>query len=174
MTWRRYDAAVRSQVDLLLSLLDEAFEAGRWHSLIGNLSAVRHDDWDWVPAGGRRTIKEIVAHVGSCKLMYENHAFGDASLRWDQPAAHGVGRLEGPEEARDWLREVQAQVRGSVATLDDAELDRPRRTNWGEMAPTLWIVTVLIEHDHYHAGEINHIRSLRQGDRWAYDPPESS
>lgn len=106
--------------------------------------------------------------------MYENHAFGDASLRWDQPAVHGVGRLEGPEEAREWLREVQAQVRGSVATLDDAELDRPRRTNWGEMAPTLWIVTVIIEHDHYHAGEINHIRSLRQGDRWAYDPPESS
>jgi DinB superfamily len=165
---------VRSRVDLLLSRLDEAFEVGRWHSLIGNLSGVTQDDWDWVPAAGRRTIKEIVAHVGSCKLMYEDHAFGDASLRWDQPVVHGVGRLEGPEEARDWLREVQAQVRGSVATLDDEELDRPRRTNWGEMASTLWIVTVIIEHDHYHAGEINHIRSLRQGDRWAYDPPESS
>lgn len=163
---------MRSRVDLLLGLLDEAFEAARWHSLIGNLSAVTEDDWDWVPAGGRRTIKQIVAHVGSCKLMYENHA--DASLRWDQPAVHGVGRLERPEEARDWLRKVQAQLRRSVAILDDAELDRPRRTNWGEMAPTLWIVTVMIGHDHYHAGEINHIRSLRQGDRWAYDPPESS
>jgi hypothetical protein len=30
----------------------------------------------------------------------------------------------------------------------------------------------MIQHDLYHAGEINHLRSLhRRADRWAYDPP---
>ena len=43
-------------------------------------------------------------------------------------------------------------------------------TNWGEMKETRWIITVMIQHDLYHAGEINHIRSLRQqSDRWAHE-----
>ena len=54
--------------------------------------------------------------------------------------------------------------------LDNGELLRPRMTNWGELKETRWIIATLIEHDLYHAGEINHIRSLRrQQDRWAYD-----
>lgn len=51
-----------------------------------------------------------------------------------------------------------------------AELLRPRRTNWGELKETRWIIGVMIEHDLYHAGEINHIRSLRQRtDRWVHE-----
>jgi hypothetical protein len=43
-------------------------------------------------------------------------------------------------------------------------------TNWGEQKETRWIITAMIQHDLYHAGEINHLRSLhRQTDRWAYD-----
>lgn len=43
-------------------------------------------------------------------------------------------------------------------------------TNWGEEKETRWIVMVMIQRDHYHAGEINHLRSLRQhSDRWEYD-----
>ena len=43
-------------------------------------------------------------------------------------------------------------------------------TNWGEPKETRWIIAVMIGHDLYHAGEVNHIRSLRQqDDRWAYD-----
>lgn len=31
----------------------------------------------------------------------------------------------------------------------------------------------MIQHDLYHVGEINHLRSLRQGtDRWAYEVAE--
>ena len=53
-------------------------------------------------------------------------------------------------------------------STSDAELLRRRKTNWGELAETRWIVSVMIEHDLYHAGEINHIRALRQlDDRWA-------
>jgi hypothetical protein len=32
------------------------------------------------------------------------------------------------------------------------------------------IIRIMIAHDLYHAGEINHLRSLLQGtDRWPYD-----
>lgn len=60
-----------------------------------------------------------------------------------------------------------------MAALDDGELLRPRRTNWGELKETRWIIGVMIAHDLYHAGEINHLRSLRQGDdRWEHERSE--
>jgi len=38
------------------------------------------------------------------------------------------------------------------------------------MKETRWLIGVMIEHDLYHAGEINHLRALRHGnDRWAWE-----
>jgi len=38
------------------------------------------------------------------------------------------------------------------------------------MKETRWLIAVTIEHDLYHAGEINHLRALKHGDdRWAWD-----
>ena len=69
-----------------------------------------------------------------------------------------------------WLLAAQAILRAHVAALpDDAQLDAPRQTNWGEPRPTRWIVAAMITHDAYHAGEINHLRSqLSRDDRWRY------
>lgn len=71
-----------------------------------------------------------------------------------------------------WIEDGQRRLRASVDALtDDAELVRPRKTNWGETKETRWIVKSLIEHDLYHSGEINRMRALRQqkNDRWAYE-----
>jgi hypothetical protein len=75
-----------SGVEQLLYLLDEAFEGNEEHSLLANLRTVAPDDWLWLPAGGGRSIFDLVRHVGECKYVYENHAFGDGSMRWDSPA----------------------------------------------------------------------------------------
>jgi uncharacterized damage-inducible protein DinB len=101
--------------------------------------------------------------------MYENHAFGDASLDWDDPLVEGEGMLSTPDTALRRLQDAQQRLRDSVSALDDEQLPVPRKTNWGEWKETRWIVSVMIQHDLYHAGEINHIRSLlHQSDRWAY------
>ncbi|HUS15180.1 MAG TPA: DinB family protein [Chloroflexia bacterium] len=156
-------------VSELLYLLDAAF-TGPWHSLLENLKAVTPEDWTWVPPGGTRSIRDIVGHVGGCKLMYHNHAFGDAQLTWNDPLVDGGDALATPEAAIGWLRTGQQLLRDSVAALDDSGLSRQRMTNWGEQKETRWIITVVIQHDLYHAGEINHLRSLRQeSDGWAYD-----
>ena len=152
-----------------LYLLDEAFQGTEWHSLLGNLNSLTPEDWTWVPEGGERSIRDIIQHIGGTKFMYHNHAFGDATLSWDSPFVNGDGRLSTLSSALTWLHEGQDLLRQSVALLDDSELLRPRMTNWGEPKETRWIITVMIEHDLYHAGEINHIHSLHsQKDRWAF------
>lgn len=165
---RSADPAVASNLEQYLYLLDQAFDGGRWHSLLGNLTDVSPADWEWRPSDAARSIRQIVEHVGECKVMYESYAFGDGSRQWGEIPAEVTAAKE---RAIEWLREVHGRLRRSIASLgEDAELSRPRRTNWGELQETRWIVSVLIEHDHYHAGEINHIRSLHSGDdRWAHE-----
>ena len=71
-------------VEALLYLLDDAFEGNEEHSLLGNLATVHDDDWLWTPAGGSRSIRDLVAHAGTAKYVYDNQAFGDATLFWSR------------------------------------------------------------------------------------------
>ena len=150
-------------VSQLLFLLDEAFEDQKWHSLLNNLQAVTPDEWTWVPPDGRRSIRDIVLHVVGAKLMYHNQAFGDASLAWDDPVIVDNEAVATIPSAIEWLRQGQQRLRQSIAALDDDELLLPRKTHLG-MKEMRWIISVMITHDLYHAGEINHIRCLRQQD----------
>jgi uncharacterized damage-inducible protein DinB len=164
----------RAALDEYRYLMDEAFAGDDWHSLMTNVKAVGPDEWLWVPQGGTRPIGEMVSHVAGCKNMYRDHAFGPATMTWGDPRAEQKLPEATPvavDALLARLADAQAQLRASVDALaDDAELLRLRRTNWGELKETRWIVKALIEHDLYHAGEINHLRSLRSADdRWAFD-----
>lgn len=162
----------RGAVENMVWMLDEAFEGNEQHSLLANLKDVGDEDWHAVPQGGSRSIFAIVVHVGLCKFVYENHAFGDGSVRWDRPERlRGISDAATGDEIVEWLRDGHRGFRGSVEALaDDEELKRPRRANWGAEYETRWLISVIVEHDLYHGGEINHIRSLVQGeDRWAYE-----
>ncbi|TMB49500.1 MAG: DinB family protein [Chloroflexi bacterium] len=163
-------------VEALLYLMDEAFEgrgieeSNESQALLTNLATVSEEQWQAKPPGAERTIAWMVVHLGTCKLMYDDYAFGSRSLFWDQPGVQPWPEHQAPmAETLAWLRDAQARLRSHIAELDDSELDRPRMTNWGEERPTRWIIAMLISHDSYHAGEINHLRSLLSGDdRWNY------
>ncbi len=159
----------RAGIEQLLYLMDQSFDGNDDHSLLSNLRSVGDDDWTWLPAGGGRSIFEHVQHIGECKYVYENHAFGDGSMHWTKPeTVPSIDSAAPRDEAVAWLREGQCVLRDSVEALtDDSELTRPRRANWGQEYETRWLITVMIQHDLYHGGEINHIRALSQGnDKW--------
>ena len=147
-------------VSQLLWLLDEAFAGENWHSLVNNVKAVDERDWNRVPDGGDRSIREIVEHVGVCKIMYDNHAFGDALLTWEDQLVEDETSLSTIPSAIEWLRVCHQQLRRSVAALNDEDLTMPRKSHAGTLNETRWLIAVVIEHDLYHSGEINLIRSL--------------
>jgi uncharacterized damage-inducible protein DinB len=164
----------RTAIETLAWLIEEAFDGDPSHSLLANLHDLREEDWTTTPGESGRSIAEILEHVGWCKWMYENYAFGSASLRGDQPPILPTGGTSSRprEELLTWLTEGHQHWLASVRALaDDSELERERLTNWGERLPTRDIIRIMIAHDFYHAGEINHLRALLQKtDRWpTYD-----
>ena len=171
---KKHGKASTSRVSLetLVALAEDAFEGDPRQSLLANVSRLRDQDWSALPAGGGRTIAEILEHVAWSKWMYENYAFGSAELRGDRPPlvpADG-SRARPPDQLLAWLSEGHRRWIASLTALaDDDELDRDRLTNWGERLPTRVIIRMMIAHDFYHAGEINHLRALLQDDdRWRY------
>lgn len=163
----------RTAIDTLAWLIVDAFEGDPSHSLLANLRDLQPDDWTATPPGASRTIADIVEHVGWCKWMYEDYAFGPATMRGDRPPLIPLAgaRARPPNELLPWLIEGHVRWLAAVRALaDDAELDRDRLTNWGERLPTRTIIRIMIAHDFYHAGEINHLRAMLQGtDRWEYE-----
>jgi uncharacterized damage-inducible protein DinB len=163
----------RTAIDTLAWLIEEAFEGDPSHSILANLRDLREEDWTATPSGSTRSIADILEHVGWSKWMYEDYAFGPATMRGDQPplVPSGGARSRPHDELLTWLTEGHQRWLASVRALaDDAELDRERLTNWGDQLPTRVIIRIMIAHDLYHAGEINHLRALLQRtDRWPYD-----
>jgi hypothetical protein len=163
----------RTAIDTLVWLIEEAFEGDPSHSLLANLRDLQEEDWTATPSGSTRSIADILEHVGWSKWMYEDYAFGPATMRGDQPplVPEGGARSRPHDELLAWLKEGHHRWLTSVRALrDDAELDRERLTNWGDWLSTRVIIRIMIAHDLYHAGEINHLRALLQGtDRWPYD-----
>ena len=165
-----------------LSLLDEAFEgrgledSNESQALVTNLATVTEPEWRALPSGATRTIESMVLHVAGCKIMYADYAFGPGTKQWGTPDVEGVwGPGAAPmADAIDWLRRAHRSFVEHVEGLADDDLDRERLTNWGEMRTTRWILAAMIGHDFYHAGEINHLRSLLgTDDRWRWQQFEA-
>jgi hypothetical protein len=78
----------RDGIDAYLHLLDEAFrgagieKSDESQALLTNLRSVPDVAWRALPPGAARSIQSIAVHVGACKIMYEDYAFGGGTLRF--------------------------------------------------------------------------------------------
>ena len=155
----------KPRIEELLRLMDRAFE-GNEHSLLDNLGTVTRDSWEALPAKASRSVREITRHVGLFKFMYANHGFRGADMDYyDPPANPPQERLADPAAAVEWLREAHEYLTGCIGELEsDSELEIPRKAHWGENVATYHLIVTMLEHDLYHAGEINRTRALLQED----------
>lgn len=102
------------------------------------------------PEGWHQPIYGILKHVGECKAMYLDQAFG--------PPAEPYPVLgESLEELLAYLEAVQRRCIACIEQLDDAALGEPVPTDWhGETAANLF--WVLAQHDVAHGAQIGVLR----------------
>jgi uncharacterized damage-inducible protein DinB len=163
----------RAALEMLIWMSEQAFDGDPNQSLLSSVRDLREAEWTAHPAGGQRSVSDILEHTSWAKWMYTDYAFGEGKLRGDAPPMipeKGM-RARPHEELMGWLREGHSRWMQAITGLgDDGELERERMTNWGERLPTRTLIGILIAHDFYHGGEINHIVAVLRGtDRWPYD-----
>jgi uncharacterized damage-inducible protein DinB len=161
----------QTAVNTLLYLMDNAFENSRPHALLNNLGTVTEADYDREHDG--RSIREMVRHLAAAKHVYNNFAFEDAAMTWPTMQDRIYATDKSMSDDLEWLRHDQQVLRASLAALDDADLLTRRPVHMGGTLETRNILSIMIEHDLYHAGEINHLRALMQGtDHWRGREPQ--
>ncbi len=66
----------------VILLLEEAFagagiaESNESQALLTNVATVGEREWRALPPNAARSIESIALHVGACKVMYDDYAFG--------------------------------------------------------------------------------------------------
>jgi uncharacterized damage-inducible protein DinB len=151
----------RQAIERLEALLRRSFDRENTQSLIGNLAKVRAEDWDWVPPNGERSIRRIFEHAAIAKHIYTKFLFTSERPAWSEIAAQRPADVDGLVA---WAREGHAAFMAGMSGLRDGDL-ATMTTKWHGARDTIAeVIAVMIQHDCYHAGEINHIRALRQRD----------
>jgi DinB superfamily len=113
--------------------------------------------YSWIPPepAPLPTIAWHVAHVATSLALTTDHAFGErrkklADLRLPLTAG----------EMLDYLAACHGEFVKAVAALSDADLERPRYTEWGEQRSTAEIVGSAILHEVEHGAQITALRSI--------------
>jgi hypothetical protein len=100
------------------------------------------------------TIEFKVVHLAQCKQMYDEYAFREGILNWND-----LDCLEWPL-CIDHLKHTHKRLVESLQTLKDEQLDDKVKTNWGDLWPIKQVITTMIHHDAYHFGQICTVRNL--------------
>src|SRR5262249_25607085 len=101
------------------------------------------------------------------KLVLASLAFGDGSVTWTW-AEKRFQTLGGDlAAARVIAEEGHAGAMAALAGIQEEGLDSPRPYYGGTTHTTYELFCIMAEHDLYHAGQINYIRCLYDGERKA-------
>ncbi len=151
-----------SRVDLLLDLIDEAFDKTSWHgpNLRGAIRGVSAGQAAWRPGEGRHNIWELVLHAAYWKYVVRRRITG---------AKRGSFVLAGSNFFPRPLEFSEAAWRSDVAILVDAHHEL--RQAIAAHLPALLadakkyraachLIRGAAAHDLYHAGQIRLLRRL--------------
>ena len=153
--------------DVLLRLLDEAFDHRSWHgtNLRGSIRGLTPEAASWRPKPGRHNIWETVVHAAYWKYAARRRLLGEKRGSFPLAGSNWVTRpLDGAISGAQWRRDVRLltemhrALRQAVADLPEKAL---RGRSGGGPFDNLSLVTGIAAHDLYHAGQIQLLKRLR-------------
>ncbi len=147
---------------LLLQITQEAFHLPTWNgtNLCASLRRVSAEQAQWVPAGGRRCIAEIVLHCAYWKYAIRR------SLRGDQRGSFGlkgsnwfrIERTLAPQQWTQYLELLDDQHRQLCEAISQSPLSL--RLSLPASRPVVRKIFGLAIHDAYHTGQVQLIKKL--------------
>ena len=151
-------------IDLILTQLDEAYNRRSWHgaNLRGSIRRVTAADAAWRPGRGRHNIQEIVVHCAYWKYAVRRRLTGEPRASFPLRGSNWFPRKRIDEQA--WredihlLDDAHRRLRLVVAELDVRQMEQTSR---GRSVSNRAVLSGIIAHDLYHAGQIQLLKKLR-------------
>jgi hypothetical protein len=155
-----------SQTDILLFLLDQAFDHRAWHgtNLKGSIKGLKAKQAAWRPAAGRHNIWEIVVHAAYWKYVVRRRLLGEKRGSFPLKGSNWFARSsDSGTDEKAWKNDVALLVqshqslREAIAGLTANKL---HFTPPGSRVSNLALITGIAAHDLYHAGQIQLLKRL--------------
>jgi hypothetical protein len=153
-----------SQRDLLLDVLDRAWDVRSWHgtNLRGSIRGVRAEEAAWRPGPGRHNIHELVVHAAYWKYVARRRMLGERRGSFPLKGSDWFSRPEAGVTEEQWnedvalLAEMHDSLREAVASLPEKRLREPAQKGFDNVG----LITGIAAHDLYHAGQIQLLKRL--------------
>jgi hypothetical protein len=150
--------------DLLLALLDEAYDARSWHgpNLRGSLRRLEPRQIVWRPARDRHNVWELVVHAAYWKYTVRRRRAGAPRGSFALAGSNWFAR-PGAFDRRAWTSDLallgaeHRRLREAVSALDPATLDAPLPKSPFTVGG---LVRGVAAHDLYHAGQIQLLKAI--------------
>ncbi len=104
------------------------------------------------------SILSQIAHVANGKIIYGSVGFRETEVRWRELSPKIDSLWPNLDAVVDWLHEAHAYWMDSWASVEDLEAERPRFN--GAMVPAWKLIATVMNHDQYHAGQIQLQRAI--------------
>jgi hypothetical protein len=164
MSARAGKRAADPRIDLLLEVVDQAFDQKGWHgtTLRGSLRGVTAEEALWRPAPGRHNIWELTVHTAYWKYAVRRRLAGGETGSFARKPSNWPAVPATPNGA-SWksdIRLLEAEhrlLRDAVRTLPPARLETLSPQGVWTMAEEIHGIAA---HDLYHTGQIQLIKKL--------------
>lgn len=158
---------VEPQIELLLRIIDEAYERKAWHgpNLRGSIRGLTAQQAAWRPEEDRHNIWEIVVHAAYWKyavrrrlLREKRGLFPLKGSNWFSLPKTTID--EAWRQHAELLGEMHRTMRDAVATLSSKDL---QTKPVGSSVSNRTMIQGIALHDVYHAGQIQLLKRLQKG-----------
>ncbi len=158
-------------IELLLHAMDEAFDHRSWHgtNLRGSIRGLSAAEAAWRPGPRRHNAWEIVVHAAYWKyaarrrlLREKRGSFPLKGSNWFERPASRTSQLAQWKSDVALLVATHHSLRDAVARLAPGDL---RRTSAAGDTSIRALVSGMIAHDLYHAGQIQLLKRLQNRSR---------
>jgi len=153
-----------AEIELLLSILDEAYEKQAWHgpNLRGALRGISAEQAAWRPGPDRHNIWEIAFHAAYWKYAVRRRLTGEKRGSFPVKGSNWFNKPDSVSE-KAWredlrlLAEQHAALREAIAAMDPGSLQEKTQ---GSKITNVRTIYGIAAHDLYHAGQIQLLKRL--------------